>query len=197
MVRSSLMILSPLLAFSLAQALPVQAATVVNISGGVATGISDLVVGTNHYDVTFLDGTAAATYDSVYGTNATYEAPYSDAANIAAAIISSLNALTPSIPDIAGTDTGQGFDGFFIPQSVTTSDVAFYYSYHSISGTAAYLSPALYIGGRSYSYNATYVWASVASTAVTPLPAALPLFAAGLSALGLLGWRRKKAAFPS
>jgi hypothetical protein len=29
---------------------------------------------------------------------------------------------------------------------------------------------------------------------VTPLPAALPLFAAGLGALGLLGWRRKRKA---
>lgn len=28
----------------------------------------------------------------------------------------------------------------------------------------------------------------------TPLPAALPLFATGLGALGLLGWRRKKKA---
>jgi hypothetical protein len=28
----------------------------------------------------------------------------------------------------------------------------------------------------------------------TPLPAALPLFAGGLGALGLLGWRRKKKA---
>ena len=27
-----------------------------------------------------------------------------------------------------------------------------------------------------------------------PLPAALPLFASGLAGLGLLGWRRKKAA---
>jgi PEP-CTERM motif len=26
----------------------------------------------------------------------------------------------------------------------------------------------------------------------TPLPAALPLFASGLGALGLLGWRRKR-----
>jgi hypothetical protein len=28
--------------------------------------------------------------------------------------------------------------------------------------------------------------------ATTPLPAALPLFATGLGALGLLGWRRKR-----
>ena len=34
---------------------------------------------------------------------------------------------------------------------------------------------------------------AVADTA-TPLPAALPLFATGLGALGLLGWRRKRKA---
>ena len=32
----------------------------------------------------------------------------------------------------------------------------------------------------------------VSDTSATPLPAALPLFAAGLGALGLLGWRRKR-----
>ena len=32
------------------------------------------------------------------------------------------------------------------------------------------------------------------ATTVTPLPATLPLFATGLGALGLLGWRRKKKA---
>jgi hypothetical protein len=34
-------------------------------------------------------------------------------------------------------------------------------------------------------------------TAPTPLPAALPLFATGLGALGLLGWRRKRKAAAS
>jgi PEP-CTERM motif len=32
------------------------------------------------------------------------------------------------------------------------------------------------------------------SAVVTPLPAALPLFASGLGALGLLSWRRKQKA---
>jgi hypothetical protein len=31
-------------------------------------------------------------------------------------------------------------------------------------------------------------------TAATPLPAALPMFAGGLGALGMLGWRRKRKA---
>jgi hypothetical protein len=35
---------------------------------------------------------------------------------------------------------------------------------------------------------------SFASTSDTPLPATLPLFATGLGALGLLGWRRKRKA---
>jgi hypothetical protein len=33
---------------------------------------------------------------------------------------------------------------------------------------------------------------SLTSTAVTPLPSALPLFASGVGILGLLGWRRKR-----
>ena len=36
--------------------------------------------------------------------------------------------------------------------------------------------------------------ANFVSVSATPLPAALPLFASGLGALGLLGWRRKRKA---
>jgi hypothetical protein len=39
-----------------------------------------------------------------------------------------------------------------------------------------------------------FVAAITTSTSETPLPAALPLFATGLGALGLLGWRRKRKA---
>jgi hypothetical protein len=34
----------------------------------------------------------------------------------------------------------------------------------------------------------------IIATAATPVPAALPLFASGLGALGLFGWRRKRKA---
>ena len=47
------------------------------------------------------------------------------------------------------------------------------------------------IGGVVYDYvpaNAV----GTPSPAATPLPATLPLFATGLGALGLLGWRRKR-----
>jgi hypothetical protein len=44
-----------------------------------------------------------------------------------------------------------------------------------------------FLSGHDYS-------SSLAEPLATPLPAALPLFATGLGALGLLGWRRKKKA---
>jgi hypothetical protein len=58
-----------------------------------------------------------------------------------------------------------------------------------------------YSGGLTYSFN-QYNGPSVFTTgtitdslaAATPLPAALPLFAAGLGALGLFGWRGKRKA---
>jgi hypothetical protein len=46
-------------------------------------------------------------------------------------------------------------------------------------------------GGEAYhSFNGLV---QVSSTAVTPIPAALPLFAAALSGLGLAAWRRRKS----
>jgi hypothetical protein len=48
--------------------------------------------------------------------------------------------------------------------------------------------------GTPFTFNNTNITASAVSDAEVPLPAALPLFATGLGALGLLGWRRKRKA---
>jgi hypothetical protein len=45
-------------------------------------------------------------------------------------------------------------------------------------------------GGNAW----TFITGELTVTQTTPLPAALPLFATGLGALGLLGWRRKRKA---
>jgi hypothetical protein len=37
----------------------------------------------------------------------------------------------------------------------------------------------------------SFAWKANFASVSTPIPAALPLFATGLGALGLLGWRRK------
>jgi len=48
-------------------------------------------------------------------------------------------------------------------------------------------------GGYNWAPNGTVILTDN-GIATTPLPAALPLFASGLGAFGLLGWRRKKKA---
>jgi hypothetical protein len=67
-------------------------------------------------------------------------------------------------------------------------------------GTGATIDPSTYIEPESGTCPAGVVNNSCGNTTFTgslaisstPLPAALPLFATGLGALGLLGWRRKR-----
>ena len=49
-----------------------------------------------------------------------------------------------------------------------------------------------YEGTFGYNTNFTQTFQILGPGGVTPVPAALPLFATGLGALGLLGWRRKR-----
>lgn len=56
---------------------------------------------------------------------------------------------------------------------------------------------SFFLGGPSSVLNLSFRIDTVsANGAVVPLPAALPLFAAGLGIVGLLGWRRKRKATP-
>jgi hypothetical protein len=71
-------------------------------------------------------------------------------------------------------------------------DLSTYASYQS-SGHGYYNSDGDYQGQAGLvSLNHPGVWTLAA--AATPLPAALPLFASGLGALGVIGWRRKRKA---
>jgi hypothetical protein len=46
--------------------------------------------------------------------------------------------------------------------------------------------------GACFTPNSTFSYDFTPNVATTPLPAALPLFASGLGAMGLLGWRRRR-----
>ena len=60
-------------------------------------------------------------------------------------------------------------------------------------GVEYQLSAFTHFGFNFYDLGRSFEGASVDfSIAETPLPAALPLFATGIGALGLLGWRRKR-----
>jgi hypothetical protein len=64
---------------------------------------------------------------------------------------------------------------------------------------SAFLDPFFYIDPSfAYADDVSLVFSSginnIAPSSITPLPAALPLFATGLGAMGLFGWRRKRKA---
>jgi hypothetical protein len=91
---------------------------------------------------------------------------------------------------------------FFTPTQSRTSDMAFY-SYDNDGwladvGAIATLFPNPDVtaqedadGNFTYIANAN-TYNGFSGLSETPIPAALPLFASGLGALGLLGWRRKR-----
>ena len=61
------------------------------------------------------------------------------------------------------------------------------FHYQSVCGPGIATCGTGWSGSLDITYNFT-----PSTRAETPLPAALPLFATGLGALGLLGWRRKR-----
>ena len=107
--------------------------------------------------------------------------------------------------DIFGGDTAIPVDGngliFAISNTPLWGQDALFAAWNKGDGTLAFL-----ISGTLANVFDVWVKTSVGSgdmaltgseLSQTPLPAALPLFAGGLGALGLLGWRRKKKAAAS
>jgi hypothetical protein len=61
-------------------------------------------------------------------------------------------------------------------------------------GTAVFVLPEGVTANAPGSFVTNNIFSPPDAAGTTPVPAALPLFATGLGALGLLGWRKKKAA---
>jgi hypothetical protein len=114
----------------------------------------------------------------------------SDGGNIYDVYDTSGNLLTSAfITDATGQTTGIAFDGtnYYVStlfgQTIDVYDASGNYLHDITLQTGGY--PTL-VEDLSVNY--------VAVLNPTPLPGALPLFASGLGALGLLGWRRKRKA---
>ncbi len=108
---------------------------------------------------------------------------------------------SPSKGSFSGRTTITTPTGNFCPCSFTgTTDGSFTYDPPAdFTGTVFFIvqgaltDPPQYNGGGSFDgTNAVTDSIVVTGAPATPLPAALPLFATGLGALGLLGWRRKR-----
>jgi hypothetical protein len=107
-----------------------------------------------------------------------------------------VNVATPS-PQEAGYNVEiflRGALGVINPLSLPTSfNLADYTVAQFTIGASDYYNTGnpntgYYVGQEQFTFNIT----DITAVAATPLPAALPLFASGLGAMGLIGWRRKR-----
>jgi hypothetical protein len=60
------------------------------------------------------------------------------------------------------------------------------------SSASGWVDPQLFLDPILLDAGFTLEWSSNVGNSAVPLPAALPLFAAGLGLLGLLGWRKNR-----
>ncbi len=174
---------------------PVHAATVVTNGSGHATAINGLDIVGTVYDVTF----GVGSFTDVFGLNPP-SAQFPFLGNVLgadAAVIAITDELS-TIPVVAEAG-GETANSIIVVPSFGT--VNFHGQW--TGGGNQFPLPWLNVlgvtgiqsnigqpgpGVRDYSFALFEK-----STAVVPLPAALPLFAGGLGLLGVLGWRRRQA----
>ena len=164
---------------------PVNAATVVT-DGGVATSIQNLFIDSIQYNVTF---TAKSSFDGVFGTGSpstTFWGDQTGAEAAVTAINNELNTFNSGNIDLVGIGTGANeFENdYLVPFTFSSgSIVASARGNNGFTVANVWGSLATFEKERAES---TVVWAEFT---VVPVPAAAWLFG---SALGLLGWMRRR-----
>jgi hypothetical protein len=152
----------------------------VNLDGTTATGIDDLEIGPTSYDVTFLTTSANA----LYGANPNQIFPFPDQMLAERAVVFAVVALNDSIAEFVGSTADSGERQFNIGWGVNDVETGIW------TTNATYLNNWLGPGDRELvGFNTPVVYADF-NVAVIPVPAAVWLFG---SALGVLGWLRRKA----
>ncbi len=177
------------LAFTFAPSGPTRAATIHTDGSGDVTSITGLDVGGSFFDIAFIHGGEGLSYNDAYTPDTPH---YANAEAAAGAIVSFLNSFDP-LPKISGTiDPEYGYTGFQIPFALAPTYVqVFYANTNCNSSTPRYCTNPMDTFSPTRLNPSVYAWVELYPT---PLPATLPLFATGLSGLGLLGWRRKRKA---
>ena len=148
-----------------------------NTASGIGFGALSETVTIGGVSHTFADHANSSVYLDTGASEMTLQNDDSqNAGGITVAETFFLDALSISSPFVLSTDLTQSFDATSFDSSVGT---------FTILDTA----PS---GNTIASGDFTLDSLTLNGPATTPLPAALPLFATGLGALGLLGWRRKR-----
>ena len=174
----------------------VQAATTTVVSGGELIGFNNITVGTETYNVRFVEGSFISVFGDATGLDFTTS---SDAAAAATALLNAYD-LFPTYDDdnsltfgLTGT-SGQIFTPWNINNNVTSrnyfnidTNLVTKFNYDYVTGNVGMIptydtTSGNFSGGR--------VWADWDRVSSVPVPAAAWLFGSGL--LGLIGVARRK-----
>jgi len=186
--------------FALVVGGPASAATIDYIFTGTADGTLAGTAFSGAFQVELVSDTSSVTFiGGEYNNNAT-AATFTIGASTGA-LLGTDNRVTLNPGFIAGTvifGQDQPSAPFFVGEGMSASGLASYglaSVFPLTVGTTISQTPgSLYLtslGDLIFS-NITAMSFEADVVGATPLPAALPLFASGLGALGLLGWRRKR-----
>ena len=182
------------------RAVALAAATMIGVCGGISAPVSASPV-TIVWDVTgtFDDGGTLSGFFTWTEYNALSSAPGS--LSLTTTLGTTLGGTTYSLPP-SSPSGGAPANGFIITNNYSQVLSLTFENPLTTPGT----DPIL-VGVNSYEcfsfgcppggadgVDTRYFTVGSAVAVVTPLPAALPLFATGLGALGLFGWRRKRKA---
>ena len=183
-------VLALTVSLGLSVAAPAYAVTLVGTTTD-ASGINGVVIDSVTYNVTFVNGS----YNSVYTSLPTFLGNNSGATDATTALISALNGLGVTNLDGLPPPTYYANLVAAVPEQYPVEGLV-------ASATAACPTEPIVCAASSWgtegalftlpAATSTTIDYAVFTVANTPLPAALPLFASGLGALGLLGWRRKR-----
>jgi hypothetical protein len=166
------------------------ATTLLVDSSGNAIGLTGLAVDGQTYNVQF----AFQSFNQAYSSSTPIffgNPPVAADANTALlGALNSFNVTTFSDLSAAG---GSTFEVNIAFNNATAP--GYYYGYEDVFNYYgpgwAYGGANQILAGADYGHNEQAIF-SLAPVSATPLPAALPLFASGLAAAGLIGWRRKR-----
>lgn len=179
---------------------PARAATIDYIFTGTATGTLNNTAFSGAFQVELVSDTTTATGVGLV-TNIATSATFTIGASTGS-LLGNFNEVglnqDPNFPRII-FGQAQSASPFFVAEGIENSVFVPYdlaSAFPLTTGTVSQTAGSLYftsLGDLVFSDITSMSFEAVIPGA-TPLPGAMPLFATGLSALGFLGWRRKKKA---
>jgi len=171
------------------------------IGGGLLTGATDVDVNGTLYDVTFINAPCNTSFN---GCDDNSDFTFQTAAGSIAASQALIDQVFIGVYDTDPTLTygitasyGRAYTPYELPGFLNGESLLSYAAYNLAGASLDVISPPSYwyVDEEIEIWDNTVLakWSIASDVSVVPLPAALPLYGAGLAVMGFIGWRRKKS----